>query len=165
MGELTSSQNDGEVWHFFEQQIHFPVNMIGTDYFKNVDLSKYTVLVVPEGNYRLFDEPQLASIEKWVTDGGRLIIIAGANSFFADKKGFGLKEFADEDAKKKAEKAEKEQKELEGPMKYADAERKELSNSISGAIYKVAMDKSHPLALASMIIIIRFVPTSNITFI
>ena len=44
------------------------------------------------------------------------------------------------------EKAEKEQKELEGPMKYADAERKELSNSISGAIYKVAMDKSHPLA-------------------
>lgn len=146
MGEQTSSLNDGEVWHFFEQQIHFPVNMIGTDYFKNVDLTKYTVLVVPEGNYRLFDELQLASIEKWVSDGGRLIVIAGANSFFADKKGFGLKEFADEDAKKKAEKAEKEQKELEGPMKYADAERKELSNSISGAIYKVTIDKSHPLA-------------------
>jgi hypothetical protein len=136
----------GEVWNFFEQQIHFPINIISTDYFKNIDLSKYNVLVVPEGNYKLFDEAQLATIEKWISDGGRLIVMAGANSSFADKKGFALKEFADEEAKKKAEKAEKEQKDLEMPVKYADAERKELSNSISGAIYKVVMDKSHPLA-------------------
>jgi hypothetical protein len=145
-GAQTSSLNVGEIWNFFEQQVHFPVSMIGTDYFKSVDLSKYNVLVVPEGNYTMFDEAQLASIEKWVADGGRLILMAGANSSFADKKGFGLKEYADEDAKKKAEKAEAEQKNLEAPLKYADAERKELSNSIFGAIYKVTLDKSHPLA-------------------
>ncbi|HTH58115.1 MAG TPA: M14 family metallopeptidase [Cyclobacteriaceae bacterium] len=144
--EQTSSLNVGEVWHFFEQQIHFPVNMIGTDYFKTIDLSKYNVLVVPEGNYRIFDEAQLALIEKWVGDGGRLILMAGGNLPFADKKGFALKEFADDDAKKKAEKAEKELKESEGPTKYGDAERKELSNSIFGAIYKVTLDKTHPLA-------------------
>lgn len=145
MGDQTSSLNVGEVWHFFEQQIHFPVNMIGTDYFRNVDLSKYNVLVVPEGNYRILDEAQLTLLEKWVSDGGRLIVIASANSAFADKKGFALKEFVDDDAKKRAEKTEKELKEQEGPMKYADAERRELSNSISGAIYKVTLDKSHPL--------------------
>jgi hypothetical protein len=146
MGDQTSSLNVGEVWNFFEQQIHFPVSMIGTDYFKNVDLSKYNVLVVPEGNYKIFDEVQLAAIEKWINDGGRLIIMAGANASFAEKKGFALKEFVDEDAKKKAEKADKEQKDLEMPVRYAEAERKDLSNNISGAIYKVTMDKSHPLA-------------------
>ncbi|GHM99785.1 peptidase M14 [Cytophagales bacterium WSM2-2] len=146
MGEQTSALNDGEIWHFFEQQVHFPISMVGTDYFRTVDLTKYNVLIIPEGNYRILDDLQLASLEKWVNDGGRLIIMAGANSAFADKKGFGLKEFIDDDAKKKAEKADKAEREQEGPLKYGEAERKELSNSISGAIYKVTLDKSHPLA-------------------
>jgi len=145
-GDQTSTLGHGEIWHFFEQQIHYPVSVIPTDYFKTVDLTKYTVLIVPDGNYRLFDEAQLAVLEKWVSDGGRLILIANGAAAFADKKGFSLKEFNDEDAKKKAEKEQKEQKEKEGPVKYADAERKELSNNIFGAIYKVTLDRTHPLA-------------------
>ena len=145
-GEQTSSLGHGEIWHFFEQNIHYPLTIIGTDYFKSVDLWKYTVLIVPDGNYRLFDEGTLTMIERWVSDGGKLILVAGSTSSFADKKGFGLKEFANEDAKKLIEKTEKEQLEKEGPMKYSDAERKNLSNSIFGAIYKVTLDKSHPLA-------------------
>lgn len=145
-GDQTSSLGHGEVWHFFEQTLHYPLTIIGTDYFRNVDLSKYNVLVVPDGNYRMFDEATLESIGKWVSDGGRLILFANAANTFADKKGFGLKVYASEDAKKQAEKADKDQKEKEGPVKYAEAERKELSNSIFGAIYKVTLDKTHPLA-------------------
>ncbi len=145
-GDQASSLGMGEIWHFFEQQIHFPVSVIGADYFKNIDLPKYDVLVVPDGNYRLFDETQLSIIEHWVTNGGRLILIANGASAFADKKGFALKEYIDDDAKKKAEKEDKEQKEKDGPVKYGEAERKELSHSISGAIYKVTLDKTHPLA-------------------
>ncbi len=69
-----------------------------------------------------------------------------ATSAFNDKKGFGLKEYATEDAKKQAEKMTKEQAEKEGPLKYGEAERKGLSNAIFGAIYKVTLDASHPLA-------------------
>ena len=145
-GDQTSSLGHGEIWHFFEQNIHYPLTIIGTDYFKSVDLWQYTVLIVPDGNYRLFDEGTLTMIERWVSDGGKLILVAGSTSSFADKKGFGLKEFANEDAKKLIEKTEKEQLEKEGPLKYSDAERKNLSNSIFGAIYKVTLDKSHPLA-------------------
>jgi hypothetical protein len=145
-GDQTSSLDHGQVWHFFEQQIHYPVSVIGTDYFKNVDLWKYDVFIVPDGNYKFLDEATLSMIDRWVSDGGRLILMAGGNSSFADKKGFALKEFASEDAKTKAEKEAKEQKEKEGPVKYGDAERKELSNSIFGAIYKVSLDKTHPLA-------------------
>lgn len=145
-GDQTNSLAHGEIWHFFEQQIHYPVSVIGTDYFRNVDLWKYDVFIVPDGGYRMFDESTLSTIDRWVNDGGRLIVIAGGASAFAEKKGFGLKEFVNEDAKKQAEKAEKDQKEKEGPVKYGEAERKELSNNIFGAIYKVTLDKTHPLA-------------------
>jgi len=109
-GDQTSSLGHGEIWHFFEQQIHFPVSAIPTDYFKTVDLTKYTVLIVPDGNYRLFDEGQISALEKWVTDGGRLILIANGAAAFADKKGFALKEFVDEDAKKKQRKRKRSRK-------------------------------------------------------
>jgi hypothetical protein len=145
-GDQTSSLSHGSLWHFFEQQIHYPVSVIGTDYFKTVDLWKYTVLIVPDGNYRLLDEGTLEMIQRWVSDGGKLIALAGGLNSIADKKGFALKEYATEDKKKEAEKKDKEAKEKEGIVKYGDAERKELSNNIFGAIYKVTLDKTHPLA-------------------
>ncbi len=145
-GDQTSSLSHGSLWHFFEQQIHFPVSVIGTDYFKNIDLWKYTVLIVPDGNYRILDEGMLDMIQRWVNDGGKLIVLAGGLNSVADKKGFALKEYATEDKKKDSEKKDKEAKEKEGLLKYGEAERKELSNNIYGAIYKVTLDKSHPLA-------------------
>lgn len=145
-GDQVSSLGQGEVWHFFEQQIHYPVSIIGTDYFKTVDLWKYTTLIVPDGNYRLFDEAMLATLDRRVSDGGKLILIARATGSVADKKGFRLKEFADEEARKKSEKEDKEWKEKTGPVKFAEAERMGLSENIFGAIYKVTLDKTHPLA-------------------
>lgn len=145
-GEQSSSLGYGEIWHFFEQNLHYPITQLWADYFRNANLDKYDVLIVPDGRYRLFDEGTLAQISDWVAAGGKLILIANSNNSFAGKKGFGLQVYASDEAKKAAEKAEKEQREKDGPVKYDEAERKELSNSIFGALYKVTLDKSHPLA-------------------
>jgi len=145
-GEQTSSLSAGEIWHFFEQQIHYPITQIGTDYFKTIDLKRYDVLVVPDGNYKMFDEGTLDQISAWVTGGGKLIVIANGLNAFAEKKGFGLKTYTKESEKTDAEKKEKELKEKEALTRYEDAERKQLSDGISGAIYKVMLDSSHPLA-------------------
>jgi hypothetical protein len=145
-GDQTSSLGHGEIWHFFEQQIHYPITIISTDNFRTTDLSKYNVMIMPDGNYRMFDEGTLNSMEQWVNNGGRLILVAGGTSAFVDKKGFALKVYPSEDAKKQAEKTTKDQQEKEGPIKYGEAERKQLSANIFGAIYKVNLDKSHPLA-------------------
>lgn len=145
-GDQTSSLSFGEVWHYFEQVIHYPVTVLGTDYFRSVDLWKYNVLVCPEGQYRIFDDATLDMIQRWVGDGGRLILIGSALNAVAGKNGFGLKVYQSEDKKKEDEKKDKEAKEKEGLTRYEDAERKELSNSIFGAIYKVTLDRSHPLA-------------------
>jgi len=145
-GEQTSSLSAGEIWHFFEQQLKYPITQIGTEYFKSVDLKKYDVLIVPEGRYRLFDEAMLGQIGEWVSGGGRLILIANALTSFADQKGFALKQYPTEDAKKEAEKKEKEMKEKEGLLRYEEAERKSISDYMPGAIYEATLDKSHPLA-------------------
>ena len=145
-GEQTSSLSAGEIWHFFEQQIHYPITQIGTDYMKSIDLKKYDVLIVPEGNYRLFDESTLGQVGNWVAAGGKLIVIANALNAFVDQKGFALKKYAKESEKTDAEKKDKELKEKEALTRYEDAERKRLSESISGAVYKVSLDSSHPLS-------------------
>ena len=145
-GEQTSSLNAGEIWHFFEQQLHYPITQLGTDYIKSIDLKKYDVLIVPEGNYRLFDDSFLEQLSSWVSGGGRLIIIANALPSFAEKKGYALKAFATDTEKTEAEKKDKEAKEKNALTHYEDAERRQLAEAISGAIYKVTLDKSHPLA-------------------
>ena len=145
-GEQTSAGSAGEIWHFFEQQIHYPITQIGTEYFRNVDLKKYDVFIVPEGFYRVLDEAITDQIASWVGGGGRLIVIGNALNAFSEKKGFGIKPYRTEDEKTEAEKKEKELKEKESLARYEDAERKALSETIGGAIYKITLDKSHPLA-------------------
>jgi hypothetical protein len=145
-GDQTSSLSFGEVWHFFEQTLQYPATVIGTDYFRSIDLWKYNVLVCPEGSYRIFDDSTLEMIQRWVSDGGRLILIGNALNSVAGKNGFDLKVYQNDDKKKDAEKKDKESKEKEGLIAYDEAERKELSNAIFGAIYKVSIDRSHPLA-------------------
>jgi hypothetical protein len=144
-GDETSILNSGEVWHFFEQQIQYPVTQIGSSYFKQADLKSYDVLIIPEGYYTLFDDSMQNKLADWVTAGGRLILIGNANNLFADKPGFGLKKFATEDEKTDAEKKAKELKEKEGMPRYDQTERRSVSEIISGAIYKVTVDNSHPL--------------------
>ncbi len=145
-GPQTSSLSTGEIWHFFEQQIHYPVTQIGTDYFRSIALSKYDVLIVPEGSYKILDDDLLERISSWVNNGGKLIIIATALNSFSEKKGYSLKPYVTEDEKREAEKNEKLSKEKELLTRYEDAERKQISDVISGAIYKITLDTSHPLA-------------------
>lgn len=143
-GNQTSSLSAGEVWYFFEQQLHYPITQLATNDFGHVNLSTYQVLIVPEGYYKLFTEEMLQSLNTWVEAGGRLILIGNAVTSFADKKGFNLKRFATDDEKKASEEKEENAKNM--LLRYEDAERHQVSDYIGGAIYKVKIDNSHPLA-------------------
>jgi len=145
-GDQTSSLGFGATWHFFERQLNYPVTVIGTDYFKSVSLEKYDVLIIPPGRYNMFDDELLGKIGKWVGDGGRLIVTAQAINSFSDKKGFALKEYASDDARKAAEKSEAQTAKDNMLVPYDEAERKGLESAIFGAIYKVSLDTSHPLS-------------------
>ncbi|MEM6524767.1 MAG: M14 family metallopeptidase [Bacteroidota bacterium] len=140
-GEQTSSLNFGEVWHFFERQIDYPVTAIRADYFNRVDLDEYDVLIVPHGYYRIFNEKALSQLSSWVSDGGKLVLIGNALRSFEGQNGFLLKNFTDEEKKKN-----KRNQENDVLRSYESSERDGLSNSIFGAIFKVSLDNSNPLA-------------------
>ncbi len=145
-GDGVSSLSFGSIWHFFEQQINYPVAVLDTDYFSSVNLAKYDVLILPNGWYgSVLGKANLKKVKDWVQAGGRLIAIDRALSTFAKSKEFSLSNFKNDDEKKKNEKeaeALKEKLELEA---YDNLERKSVSNLITGSVFNAAMDNTHPL--------------------
>lgn len=134
-GEGTSSLSFGEIWHFFETQLKYPVTNINTDYLSRVDLSKYDVLVIPNGYYGR--KLPADKVKEFAQGGGTVIAIGNAINSFANKKGYSLKS-------KKSKKAEGDNKPNLTP--YADQERSNADNLITGAIFKGKVDATHPLA-------------------
>ncbi len=145
-GDGVSSLSFGSLWHFFEQQIKYPVTVLDTDYMNRVDLDKYDVLVLPSGYYgSVLGKEKLTQLKEWVQSGGRLIAIDRALSTFAASKEFSLSNFKDDDQKKEKEKEVKELKEKLELEAYDNLERKSISNLITGSIFNATMDNTHPL--------------------
>lgn len=138
-GEGVSSLNFGEIWHFFEQDLKYPITPIDTDYFKNADLSLIDVLVLPSGRYNsLLDTETINNLKTWVQNGGKVIAIGNAVGNFADKEGFNLKENTPEIKKDTTAAA--------NLIPYATRERESIKNLITGSIVKTSLDNTHPLA-------------------
>ena len=139
-GDGASSLAFGQVWYFMEQELGYPVTTIGTEYFMSVNLSSYDVLIIPSGRYSVLDKEGLEKVSTWVNEGGKLIVMDRALNQFADKEGFGLSRFSNSEEKKKEDTTKPQ------ISNYEAEERIQLSQSISGAIFKVNMDPTHPLA-------------------
>ncbi|PQJ78899.1 M14 family metallopeptidase [Polaribacter porphyrae] len=136
-GEGTSSLSFGEIWHFFETELKYPLTIVDSDYFSRIDFSNYDVIILPNGYYsEVLNKSMLDKLTKWTRSGGTLIAIGNALNSFADKKGFSLK-------RKKANDKDDKKPNL---TPYADLERENANNLIAGAIFKSKVDKTHPLA-------------------
>ncbi|MGN6510137.1 MAG: zinc carboxypeptidase, partial [Chitinophaga sp.] len=104
------------------------------------------VLILPDGHYSaLADKQAVSRLKDWVSAGGRLSALEDAVVQLAQGEwGFSLKKEEEENDK---DKKETEKKDPYLPLKtYANRERESVSQFIPGAIYKVHMDHTHPLA-------------------
>ncbi|AUC83902.1 zinc carboxypeptidase [Polaribacter sp. ALD11] len=137
-GKATSSLSFGEVWHFFETQLQYPITNINSTNFGYTDLSKYDVIILPNGYYNaVLNKSTLTKVKKWTRSGGTLIAIGNALKSFANKDGFSLK----------TKKLEEEEKGKEDNLiPFEDRERKSVANLITGSVFKSTLDNSHPLA-------------------
>jgi hypothetical protein len=139
-GEQTSATDAGESWCFFDNELEYPISLINAADIGRLDLKKYDVIIMPEGNYRsLNDKSNMEKLKEFVKDGGRLIAIQGAVNLLAQNGDFGIKNKAD----KEDDKTDSNYSSLK---KYGNREREDLGNNIPGAIYKVELDNTHPLA-------------------
>ncbi len=145
-GDGVRSYAYGEVWHFFERQIEFPVTVVDSDYFNQIPKHDFDVIILPGGSHSYLNTEAMNGLRHWVRSGGRLILMDSAMDRFADQKGFGLKRYATDDEKKAAKKKNTERDLADRLKSYKDRQRSRISHSLPGAIVKVRMDNSHPLA-------------------
>lgn len=141
VGDGTSSNMVGHIWHYFDQQIKYPINQINKDDIRYIDWNEYDVMIMPSGSYGdTFNETGLSDLKEWIRGGGTLIAMEGANGFLAGKSGFSL-------TRKEAHKTD--EKEDEDPneklKKYGEARRSSASRLNTGSIFELTMDNTHPL--------------------
>ena len=133
-GNGISSYNFGEWWHFLENDLDYPVSVLDTEYLGHYDLDNYDVLIMPDGNYRGFNDNTLNSIEKWVSDGGKLIAQSEALSALSRQGNFNIKL------------KDTEQPSTDPLLPYELQEREGIKNYITGAVFKTKVDSTHPVA-------------------
>ncbi|WP_031529409.1 M14 family zinc carboxypeptidase [Dyadobacter crusticola] len=135
-GEGVSATSFGAVWHYFEQQIKYPVTIVNATKLSSLPWSSIDVLILPDGRYGdILGEKQLDALQNWVKNGGKLIVMEGATDAFLNKPGFSL-------SKKFSEK----KKDADFFKKYGDQEREDASNSSPGSMFQLTMDETHPLS-------------------
>ena len=141
-GEDVSSLAFGEVWHYFEQQINYPLTVIRTDYFNKIDLHNYDVLILPSGSYSKGLRGKIPdNLLEWVSKGGKLILMQDAISSFKSRS----KNSLELTHKQKENSSEREEKQSE-LREYGNREREAISGYNPGSIFTVKLDHSHPLA-------------------
>lgn len=131
-GNETSSQSLGQIWHFFEQELNYPLMMVESDHLANLDINKVNVLIVPDGAY---PNSFADKIDGWINSGGKVILLEDAISSVVGRKPFDIK---------RKELAKEELSKIKAS--YDSRHSENHHESIPGAIFKVDLDKSHPLS-------------------
>lgn len=135
IGNGVRSYEAGEVWHLLDTRVHMPITKIPIRNFGRANMDKYNTLVMVSGRYD-FSEKQLEKIKTWVSKGNTLITIGSASKWAIDKKL----------VKEKLTKQEKDSTKAVVRKPYVDAPEHIGKESVGGAIFKVDIDITHPLA-------------------
>ncbi len=86
-GAGVSATSFGMLWHTLDVDTPIPHTVVALDSMRSLDLSKYRVLVLPDGDVygdRL-GKRGVERLQAWVRDGGTIVAIRGASAFLRDK--------------------------------------------------------------------------------
>jgi hypothetical protein len=86
----TNGRAYGSLWFLFEQVLDYPFTPIRTDRLRRADLSKYDVLIFPDGGDGAYEEllgaQGVARIKQWIENGGTFVGIRGGAAFATREK-------------------------------------------------------------------------------
>ena len=141
-GKESSENAAGEIWHFFDEVLDYPITLINAENMGAVNLKEVNVLIIPDGYYKMLgDKEAVAELKTWVRQGGKLIVLENAAASLSEMD-MGMKLKKEEDKKEDSGKSDL----YANIKKYENRERDGIINNVPGAIYKVELDNSHPLA-------------------
>ncbi len=118
----------GELAYFLTQKYGFKPSFIPSTQLFRSNLFNYTHIIIPDGKHSPLSNTNSILLQDWVKKGGKLILFEGARKVLEDK-----------DLVVKEDTARH-------TFTYAMRERAELSNTTSGNLLLVEVEKTHPLA-------------------
>jgi hypothetical protein len=146
----------GHTWYLFDQEWHYPVTRIPGLALAGLDLSKYNVLILPDGRYPgPLGEPWVARLKDWVKAGGTLVLVKGAASW-ATEKSVGLlaakvvKKVVKTEPEPKPPAPEKGEKPAAASEAKADGEKpEETPDPVPGAFLRATVYDDHFVTFGS----------------
>ena len=107
--------------------------MIDKRQLYRANMSRYTTLIMVNGQYRDLRDSELDQIKSWVKDGGNLILFKNAI------------DWAKKEEMIKLEKAKNKKNNQGTTSRYTQSSAGRGANVLGGAIFEAKMDLSHPL--------------------
>ncbi len=130
VGDGVRSYDAGEIWYVMDTQYKIPITKIDNRILERLNLEKYTHFIFPSYNGEL-SELIIKKIKSWVEKGGTLILYRDAISWARENK---LIEIEVVENPLVAEK-----------ISFINRNNYRRAQSISGAIFKANLDRTHPI--------------------
>jgi hypothetical protein len=132
-GAGVTPMDAGEVWHLLDRRFDIDVSILELSQLGRMDLSKYTAVVMPGGNYSALDSAGVANLRRFVVQGGTLIAMKGATEWLIQRG------IVPEKIKKPKDDTARTR------IRYEQLEQSSRAQLITGAIFEASLDRSHPL--------------------
>ncbi|MCP4664345.1 MAG: zinc carboxypeptidase [bacterium] len=146
VGEGVGTSEAGEVWHLLDQRFEIALSLIEHSRLTRIDLARYTHLILVDGDYQKLPEDVVDKLRRWVRDGGVLIAVKRA-AVWVNRAVRAAPEPSEVTAR--LEDAAAAPTEPGAPPErrpYAGYKEDVAVELISGAIFELELDTTHPLA-------------------
>ena len=138
MGSGVTTSEAGEAWHLLDHRFEMAVSLVEAERLASINLSEYTHLVLPSGSYSVVNESTVGKIQNWLSQGGTIVGIGSAVRWLESKKLANVRF--------RPTRAVSADRSAVQRRPFAQAETHADLQLISGAIFQVELDVTHPLA-------------------
>jgi hypothetical protein len=121
----------GQIWHLLDTKYEIPFTLLPIRGLNRANLSRYNVIVLPNGNYQDLDERVVTKLQDWLSAGNTLIAFENATAWL-NKNQLIKVEFEKEDTKAKA-------------VSYENSLLFASSREIPGSVFETKLDLTHPI--------------------
>jgi len=128
-GDGVNVADAGEIWHLLDTRYQLPVTLVETSRFGSLNLSKYNVLILADGN---FGGLSAEKVKQFAQDGGT-VIATGRALLWLKNAGLAALEFRNPPSQSA------------GRRPYSNISTDRGARNLSGAIFEAELDLTHPL--------------------
>ena len=132
VGKGIRSYDAGEIWHLFDTRYNIQLSKLDLNYINEVDLSKYTDIILPGTRGKTGLTPKIAEkLQNWAKAGGTLIAYRNSAKWLNDQQIVELKFKKDSLVAKN--------------ISFEEKENFKGAQETGGAIFNTRIDRSHPV--------------------